>query len=116
MPLLQAMAERFNQRFRRDNVGEVDPKALAPETSLPLLASALGIATTDAEMAFLAGWPVGLQQAVRALLESAVKRRQPVALTWAPGYDYEVRAWEARSTATSPGGVTLHLLSRYPGD
>ncbi len=116
MPIFLKIAERFNERFRSDNIGAVRVDALAPGSTLSQFASNLGIAMTADERAFLERWPAGLQEALRAVLESAAKRRQPVSLTWAPGYDYEVRLWEARSTAKTQGHITIHLRGRYPDE
>ena len=40
----------------------------------------------------------------------------PVVLSWTPGYDFDVRIWDVRNTASTHGELTIHLTSRYPGD
>ena len=115
MPFLQAMAERANERFNRENISKVDVRPLAAP-SLGALASSLGIARNKTEIDYLDAWPQALQAAVRAVLQSAVERRPPVPVTiaWVPGYDYEVDAWESKSVKNSIGAITLLLRSPYP--
>ena len=115
MPFLQAMAERANELFSRENISKVNPAPLA-EPSLGALASGLGIARNETERDYLDDWPQALQAAVRAVLQSAVERRPPVPVTisWAPAYDYEVDVWESRSVKNSIGAITLLLRSPYP--
>ena len=118
MPFFQAMAERANVIFDRNNITGVNLNNLQPGLSLGEIADALGIATTQDEKDYLDGWPPALQEAIRAVLLSAVTQtpRVPVCFSWAPAYDYELHLWEARSTANSPGGITVFLRSRYPDD
>ena len=118
MPLIQLMGERFNVVFSRDQLDKVRIDTLAVDRPFPEVLSELGIARTDEERQFLETWPAALQEAMRSVLLSAMRRspRVPVAMTWAPGYDYELSVWEARSTATSPTAITVHVRSRYPDD
>lgn len=118
MPAMQAMTERANVLFNRENIDKIDPQLLAPGVDLPTAARELGIAATEAEVAFLSTWPAGLQEALRATLYSALTTapRLPVTLAWAPGYDYEMNLFQAAGTAQSIGGTTVTLRSRYPGD
>lgn len=115
MPFLQAMAERANELFNRENIARVDASHLA-KTSLSALASGLGIARNKLETDYLDAWPHALQAAVRAVLQSAVERRPavPVTISWVPGYDYEVDVWESKSVKNSIGAITLLLRSPYP--
>lgn len=115
MPFLQAMAERANERFNRENISNVDAGRLAA-TSLGALASGLGIARNKTEADYLDAWPQSLQAAVHAVLQSAVERqpRVPVTIAWVPGYDYEVDVWESKSVKNSIGAITILLRSAYP--
>lgn len=115
MPFLQAMAERANELFNRENISKVDRGRLK-ETSLGALASDLGIARNKTEIDYLDAWPQSLQAALRAVLQSAVERRPPVPVTiaWAPGYDYEMDVWESKSVKKSIGAITILLRSPYP--
>lgn len=116
MPLLSTMAERANASFSRANVRSLKADHFAAATTLRGLLEALDIAKTDAEKDFLDRWPPVLQQTIRAVFAAAHARGEPVAVSWAPGYDYEVQVWEAKDTETKPGGITLLLRSRYPAD
>lgn len=115
MPFLQAMAERANELFNRENISKVEPARLT-ETSLGALASGLGIARNKTEKDYLDGWPQAIQATVRAVLQSAVERRPPVPVTiaWTPAYDYEVDVWESKSVKNSIGAITIMLRSPYP--
>jgi hypothetical protein len=115
MPFLQAMAERANEVFNRENISKVDVSRLGT-TSLAALASGLGIARSKTETDYLDTWPQALQAAVRAVLQSAVERRPPVPVTiaWVPGYDYEVDVWESKSVKNSIGAITILMRSPYP--
>lgn len=115
MPFLQAMAERANELFNRENISKVDASLLAT-TSLAALASGLGIARNKIETDYLKAWPHALQAAVSAALQSAVERRPPVPVTiaWVPGYDYEVDVWESKSVKNSIGAITILMRSPYP--
>jgi len=117
MPLFQAMAERANSAFNRQSIGEISPNALKA-TSLSEVAGTLRIAQTAAERAFLDTFPPSIQAALRAVLQSALDRnpRLPVTFAWAPGYDFELLISEARMHNGSPGGITLFVRTRYPGD
>lgn len=125
MPMFQAMSERANARFNRERIHEVDAAHLgfdaarnvvAGGVTLAALATKLDIAITEAEKKHLETWPPALQEALRAALLSALNRtpRLPVTISWAPGYDYELQIWEARSAGTSRAAMTILLRSRYP--
>lgn len=102
--------------FRHDKIQHVAIKALVPGKTLSDLATELGIARSSDEKQFLERWPKALQEALRAVLLNAAERKQPISLNWAPGYDFEMRIWEARPTATTMGHITIHLRSRYPDE
>ena len=116
MPTMQGMVERANVLLNRENIGKIDAGLLAAGASLSAGASGVGIAVSEREVTYLASWPEGQREALRAALHSAVSRspRLPVTLAWAPGYDYEVRIWEAAGTKESLGAMTIFLRSPYP--
>ena len=118
MPKMQALIERLNAVLSRDNIDQVDADLLAPGTSLAVAARKLVVSVSAAEARYIASWPQGQQEAVRAALYSALARnpRLPVTMSWAPGYDFEISIWEAAGTRTSIGGMTIVFRSRYPGD
>lgn len=116
MPFLQAMAERANEQFNRENISKVRLAGFKETSTLGALASALGVARNKIETDYLDAWPPSLQAAVRAVLQSAVERKPPVPVTiaWTPAYDYEMDAWESKSVKKSIGAITIVLRSPYP--
>jgi hypothetical protein len=118
MPNMQAMIERLNARFNREAIDQLDAELVAPGTTLAVAARKIGAAQTSAEREYIASWPAGQQEAVRAALYSALTRspRLPVTMAWTPGYDFEVRISEAAGTRASRGAMTITFSSRYPGD
>lgn len=120
MPMMQAMVERANQRFNRENIKAMQAQSasLAAGTDLAAGARALGIAASGREEEFLRAWPAGIKEAIRAAVFDALTRPGgplPVQFTWAPAYDYEVAVWEVAGTAESMGGMTIALRSPIPG-
>jgi hypothetical protein len=118
MPFFQLLAERTNAAFNRENIGNINPQAVAAADSLGEIAGRLGIAKTATEREFLNTWPPAIQEALKAAVRSALSRnpRLPVTIAWAPGYDFELMVSEARTVSGSIGGITLFVRSRYPGD
>ncbi len=120
MPMMQAMVERANHRFNRENIESMrkESASLAPGEDLAAGARALGIAANGREEAFLRAWPPGIREAIRAAVYDALVRPDgplPVQFTWSPAYDYEVTVWEVAGTAESMGGMTIALKSPVPG-
>ena len=117
MPLFQAMAERANHAFNRYNIGKIEEAALT-SGSFGEAAGKLGIAENGSERAFLETFPPAIQEALRAVLRSALQRkpRLPVTFAWAPGYDFELLISEAKTVEGSMGGITVFVRSRYPHD
>jgi hypothetical protein len=113
MPSMQAMVERSNYKFNRENIGDVNADWLAPGVSLAQAAQSAGIAETDADMQYLNALPPGLQEVIRAALYSAVTRELPVTLAWAPAFDFSVSVWDVASTVQSVGGMTLLIRGPY---
>jgi hypothetical protein len=120
MPTMQAMTEKANAVFNRQSIGRISDAA---KTSLGTagkdlgqVCADLGIATSSAEKGYLSGWPTGLQEALRAAVDSAVARSLPVTFAWQPGYDYELDIVELPGTPTSVGGMTVILRSPIPSD
>ncbi len=114
MPTMQAMTSRANLKFGPDSIGTIDPAALQPGTDLPTQAMNLGIAMTKDEQAYLASFPPGLLEALRAALYSAVQRRLAVTFAWAPAYAHEMRIWDVADTTQSRGGMTVFVRSPLP--
>lgn len=118
MPLFQLMLGRINKVMDHPAITEVDKSLFDGERTLAELAAEHDIAASELEAKFIAGIPRGMQEMVRALIRDNLERETPLAMTfaWAPGYDYELTAWEAPGTDVSPGGITVLFRSRYPGD
>jgi hypothetical protein len=110
---MQAMVERANTKFNRENIGEFNAEWLAPGVPLAQGAQQAGIAVTNAEVQYLESLPAGHQEALRASLYSAVTRGLPVTLAWAPAFDFSVGVWEVAGTGQSMGGMTLFVRGPY---
>jgi hypothetical protein len=117
MPAFQAMTERANAAFNRHSIGKIPLDVLSGK-SFSEAAGSLGIAETAAERKFLDGLPPAIQDALKAVVRSAINRepRLPITFVWAPGYDVELLIAEAKTVHGSIGGVTVFLRTRYPGD
>ena len=61
---------------------------------------------------FFASVPPALDAAVLAGMRSALSRGVRTQITWQPGYDFELRAWEA--SEGSHGLLNIHILSPHP--
>ncbi len=81
-------------------------------------ADALGLFDVlDAENAdslrrFFGSVPASLDAAVLAGIRSALGRGVRIQVTWQPGYDFELRLWEA--SEGSSGLFNIHVLSPHP--
>jgi hypothetical protein len=117
---MQAMLSQLNQRFSPEELGSTKGRAegLTHATPLDELAGAFGAGTSRFAKAFLKTWPKSIQTAVAAVVTENLRRAVPLPITfaWAPGYDFELQVSEAPGTRQSPGGITVLLRSRYPGD
>ena len=61
---------------------------------------------------FLDSIPGSLDAAMLGALRNAFSRGVRVQISWQPGYDFELRAWEA--SEGSAGLCNLHVLSPHP--
>ncbi|MGA2291646.1 hypothetical protein [Bradyrhizobium sp.] len=121
MPHLQTALGTLNTAFSRDNIAKLVPNRPAFREGQEL---AQGVVVHQ-KMALHADWmkilrqiPVGMQEAIRAMIHHALGTNPPTPITfaWAPGYDYELSIWQAPDTRTSRGGITMLIKSRYPDD
>jgi hypothetical protein len=115
MPLLQAMSERANLLFARENIGAV---TWPGGVQFSEIARKLGIAKTDAEEEFLNAWPTSLQRCIIGVFETALasEPRTSVTTCWVPDYDFSVSVWDAHATPGSARAITMVLRSPYPPD
>ena len=130
MPIFQRLLEKANRLLASDSIGSVHADALSPRELSPHLladcADALGMGLTSEERQFVSKTPISIQEAIRGICYSAVVRSRvsvdnneplqkiPVTFAWTPQYDYELVVVEARSTASSWGGITILLRTPYP--
>jgi len=61
---------------------------------------------------FLDSIPPALDAAMLAAIRNALARKLPVAISWQPGYDFELRLWDV--STGSYGMVNIHLVSPHP--
>ena len=121
MPDMHTALHQINGAFSAANIATVNASGFAPGTDLVDALDALpGVQLSVAARAFLQGWPAGIQAAVGAAIFDDLSRpltaRVPILFSWTPGYDYDVRIWDVRNTASTHGELTIHLTSRYPTD
>ena len=117
MPAMQTMVTRLNQLSTPEVLSTLSPSLFEEGTRLSEAAQELGL--DDLGLAgYLDDLPIGIHEGIRAVIHSALTRdeRQPMTFAWAPGYDYELSVWDISATPETPGGITVLLRSRYPGD
>ncbi len=120
MPYVVASMLRANEVFAQ--LDGFEPTALLEAISEAGTvldgADALGLFDVlDAENAaalrtFFARVPPALDAAVLAGMRSALSRGVRTQITWQPGYDFELRAWEA--SEGSSGLFNIHIISPHP--
>ena len=122
MPHLQTALGTLNIAFSKENIAKLVPHRDAFREGQTL---GQGGVVIDDKMALRGSWtkflgeiPIAMQEAIRAVIFSALGTKPPTAITfaWAPGYDFEVLLWQAPDTRTSRGGITVLIKSRYPDD
>lgn len=69
-------------------------------------------------VSYVDGLPASFQEIIRSTIYYALSTNPPTQVTfaWAPGYDFELTAWQAPDTRATRGGITVLLKSRYPDD
>ena len=67
---------------------------------------------------FLASIPPAIDAAIVAAMRNALGRGLPVAISWQPGYDFELRVWDVSGPDGDGqpwvGMVNVHLVSPHP--
>jgi hypothetical protein len=122
MPAFQSALTAMNALSHPDIIDSINPELFGPGMVLSESVVAVGLQhpqlDVDRFAAYLDLLPQGIAEACRAVIQSALVRepRQPITFAWAPGYDWELQLWDVSDTATSRGGITLLLRSRYPSD
>ena len=112
------MAERANVIFGCDNIKNVDAEIVNSAKNFVDLAKQLKIAVSADEVSFLETWPLCIQGCLLATVREAIaaENRIPIAVAWAPDYDYSFSIWDTRATHASTRGISVLLRSRYPDD
>ena len=110
MTYYQASLAQLSNLFSPANVGGVNLDVLAPGRTLLEVADGLKLALTDVERAYIDNIPPGLQEAVRAVLRSAIDRPTRLAVTFGgvPDRFFHVRIFE------TSGGMSIILHGPVP--
>src|SRR5579859_5779562 len=118
MPWFEAMLPRLNRQLTYDTIGNLSADLLAGDPTFVELLRELEVFERDGEADFVSQMPQSMQAAFIAILRSNLERdvRKQMLVSWAPGYDWELTVWETTSTATTAGGITIQVKSRYPTD
>jgi hypothetical protein len=120
MPFLVAAVLRANERFSSldgfnpdvllEQMGDADTLGGAAE-NLGLFNDLSPVYADDLRQ-FLAQVPPALNAAAIAGMRSALSRGLRCQITWEPGYDFELRAWEVSDGAV--GLVNIFLATPNP--
>lgn len=101
--------------FARDRIAQTQGVASDQVTEAQLDA--------DPGVQIMGAMPSGLKAAFQAVVHENFRRGAdgrgptvPITLAWAPGYDYDLRIWDVADSATSVGGITILLTTRYQTD
>ncbi len=117
MPMYQAIAERLNSQFNRENIGRMGKKQFAPGELIDVFQQ-MGLIHNEEQAEFVRSMPMALRETLRAVYNSAINREHqiPVTIAWLPGYDWEITVAEAPGVPGSIGGITIIVRTRYPAD
>jgi hypothetical protein len=118
MPVFHAMARRANTTLTAEGLAGVDSALFAEGRSLVEALQELGVIVNDEEASYIAAFPSGLQEAVRALVHDNIASGAPLDMTfaWAPGYEDELSLWQVADGDHTTGGITVFIRSRFPED
>jgi hypothetical protein len=120
MPALQTMLSELNKLSIQDpdSPNNVNSALFEPGQTLSHAVQELNL-DSKGLAGYLDKLPEGLQEALRALILSALTREsglQPITFAWVPSYDYSLQLWDVSNTEKTAGGITVLLSSRYPDD
>ncbi len=113
MPVIARVAQELSYRFRLGPIEDIPSAAFGPTSNLLDAIKAVGIELNADETAFMRAVPAAQQEAIKGALHSAVSSdpRTPVMFAWIPGYDFEVRLFEAEERG---GAKSLTVLFASP--
>jgi hypothetical protein len=111
----------LNERFNASNIGDpgLNPvDAFAEGVQLADLVDERDDIPRAGVIAFLQQMPLGIHEAIRAVIKANLERENPLPITfaWQPGYDWELTINDVASTDETAGGITMIVRSRYPKD
>lgn len=124
MPYMQTALTAMNTAFGAEAIDESygDAAELFGPQADNSLSDALRrmprLELSDAVSAYIDTWPGALQAALKAAIHHNVTRdvRVPITFAWTPAYDFSITIYDVVDTASSRGGITILLTSRYPDD
>ncbi len=119
MPWMQRLVNELNDRFRFENLPALVEQRELFRAEGDWVERLQGLGAPSAFTQYLAKFPAGLREMLRALVYEDLGRGNavlPVTWAWAPAYDYEIQAWECPGNLGSLGGITILVRSRYPSD
>ena len=121
MPMFETAWRGMNASFHADKIDAFAQRSADFAPGKPLDVSfAVGDdpALQRAFKAFFDKTPSSMKEAIRAVIHNALTANPPTPVTfaWAPAYDYELTIWQSHDTATTRGGITVLMKSRYPAD
>lgn len=128
MPYMQGVVEELNDAGRLESVQQRSPEEWdevfggepLARTVVEVIEAVVGHACDPGLGEYIEAWPPALGQALLAAFHDAVRSQQRVSVIWAPGYDFEVRMWQAPGGETpggeTPGGLIIEFRGPYPSD
>lgn len=118
MPLFETFFRRLNAVFTDDGLAferAADLDMDSP-TSLRDMMRDMDMTIEGRFDEFIGEFPPALTDGLKAAVRSASRSRKPITFQWSPAYDFELHIYESRDYEGSPGGVSIHVRSRYPND
>lgn len=116
MPQFQAMVERANMAFNRENLANVRRELFAPGASLSEAARTMGIAGDDREEGFLRALQPAVKEGIRSAIYASITGSPPIPVQflWMPAGHEEVRTASVPGSSKSIGGTSVLLHTPIP--
>ena len=106
----------FDPEYLLSQVG--DAASIADAAEILGLMDVLDEEQREPMREFLASIPPAIDAAVVASIKSALERGLRAAISWQPGYEFEVRVWDVSASVGEGvpwrGLVNVHLISPHP--
>lgn len=122
MPMFETAIAELNRKTSRDGIAAFASEhreRFAPGQRVDLaFLMEEGTPLQAAWSKYVGQAPGAFMEALRGVIHYAASAEPPIPVTfaWAPGYDFELTVWQAGDTATTKGGITVLIKSRYPDD